>query len=81
MVAFGKGGALETVRGLNHPNPTGLFFLEQTTAAICQAVDQFEQNQSQMTMDHCVFNARQFSAELFRAKFKKYIQEKIQNFR
>lgn len=81
VIAFGKGGALETVRGLNHPNPTGLFFLEQTTDAICQAVDQFEQNQSQMTMDHCVFNARQFSAELFRAKFKKYIQEKIQNFR
>jgi glycosyltransferase involved in cell wall biosynthesis len=30
VIAFGKGGALETIRGQNNPTPTGLFFYEQS---------------------------------------------------
>ena len=45
VIAYGKGGALETVIGLNDAAqrpPTGLFFYEQTAASIVQAVQDFE---------------------------------------
>ena len=43
VIAYGKGGALETVRGLDEENPTGLFFEEQTVESIVKAVNRFEQ--------------------------------------
>jgi glycosyltransferase involved in cell wall biosynthesis len=42
VIAYGKGGALETVRDLSHPQPTGLFFDEQSAEAIVAAVESFE---------------------------------------
>lgn len=42
VIAFGRGGALETVRGLDAPTPTGLFFEEQTLESIIDAVERFE---------------------------------------
>src|SRR3954466_542444 len=42
VIAFAKGGALETVRGFDQPEPTGLFFGEQSVAALQSAVDIFE---------------------------------------
>lgn len=44
VIAFGRGGSLETVRGLgSHPEPTGLWFGEQSEAAIAEAVQRFEE--------------------------------------
>jgi glycosyltransferase involved in cell wall biosynthesis len=42
VIAFGRGGALETVRGLHQAQPTGVFFESQTVAAIVAAVRTFE---------------------------------------
>jgi len=45
VIAFGKGGALDTVIDLNNQRgaaPTGVFFGEQTTAALIDAVTRFE---------------------------------------
>jgi glycosyltransferase involved in cell wall biosynthesis len=77
VIAYGKGGCLETVRGLDHPAPTGLFFNEQTVAAICDAVKQFEKYHSQFSIEHCTQNAALFSAEVFQNKFKHFVQEKL----
>ena len=49
VIAYGKGGALETVKGLNAPegagnNPTGVFFYEQTAEALKEAVNVVEAN-------------------------------------
>ncbi|HHP8465702.1 TPA: glycosyltransferase family 4 protein, partial [Klebsiella pneumoniae] len=38
VIAFGKGGALETIRPLGVDKPTGLFFQKQTVADIIEAV-------------------------------------------
>lgn len=76
VIAFGKGGALETVRGMDDANPTGVFFPEQTVAAICDAVKTFEENQKLFTMDNCVQNAARFSPENFRKQFMAYVDEK-----
>lgn len=77
VIAYGKGGCLETVRGLNHPEPTGLFFQEQTIPAICQAVKEFENKSQLFSIEACVNNAKQFSIESFRRNFKEYVESKI----
>jgi glycosyltransferase involved in cell wall biosynthesis len=66
VIAFGKGGALETVRGLDDAHPTGIFFAEQTVDSICAAIQLFETNQADLTLENCVANAKRFSAERFR---------------
>src|SRR5436853_3874789 len=42
VTVFGKGGALETISGLNSVEPTGVFFNEQSVVAIQEAVQKFE---------------------------------------
>lgn len=43
VVAFGRGGATETVRGLGDgPDPTGVFFPEQTVEAVADGIERFE---------------------------------------
>jgi glycosyltransferase involved in cell wall biosynthesis len=76
VIAFGKGGALETVRGLNEDKPTGLFFKEQSVDSICGAIKQFEENREKFTPENCVANAEGFAPEVFREKFKKFVMEK-----
>ena len=56
VIAYGKGGVLETVIPMNplHPisdanPPTGVFFYEQTVNALCEAIELFEQRRSQFT--------------------------------
>lgn len=45
VIAYGKGGALETVNGLNHgASATGVLFEEQSVASLNAAIDAFEQH-------------------------------------
>ena len=76
VIAFGKGGALETVRGLHDKHPTGVFFPEQTTQAICAAIDIFEKNAAYITAENCVQQAARFNPQQFQQKFKQFIQDK-----
>lgn len=66
VIAFGRGGALETVRGYGETGPTGCFFSEQTSDSIMAAIGRFEA----LTIDpsDCRINATQFRAELFRER-------------
>ena len=75
VIAYGKGGALETVIGLGLPNPTGLFFDEQTASAIIAAVKQFESQQGEFTPSNCVHNAMRFSGEVFKAAFQRFVDQ------
>jgi glycosyltransferase involved in cell wall biosynthesis len=77
VIAYGRGGALETVRGLQQEAPTGMFFDEQSVKSICQAVTDFEANRNQFKEENCINNAALFSADKFKTKFKQYVQEKI----
>jgi glycosyltransferase involved in cell wall biosynthesis len=74
VIALGKGGALETIRGLDHPQPSGIFFPEQTTTAILQAIASFKQYQTQLTMEACRHNAEAFSAQSFQTKVTQFVQ-------
>ncbi len=81
IIAFGKGGALETIRGLSESerNPTGLFFNTQTVDAIIAAVNEFEKNSHLFTSLNCRKNAALFSQEHFRHKIKKLVNHVMEH--
>jgi glycosyltransferase involved in cell wall biosynthesis len=80
VIALGKGGALETIRGLESDMPTGLFFTEQTSIAIQQAVHQFEQNRERIKPDDCRSNAMRFAPERFRLEFRDFVEHAWSSF-
>ena len=73
VVAYGKGGALETVRDLSQSCPTGLFFHEQSAVAIAAAVGEFEHSAHRFSALDCRANAERFSAVRFREQFGAYV--------
>ena len=82
VIAFGKGGALETIRGQTDLTPTGVFFYKQTVESIIEAVELFEREFSpKITPYACRDNAYRFSQERFRSEFKNFVEEKWSEFR
>ncbi len=69
VIAFGAGGALETVV----EGKTGVFFPEQTAGSIIEAIKQFEQ----MKFDSKTIRAQaeKFSKEVFKEKIKGFVEE------
>lgn len=76
VVAYGKGGALETLRGLEDPSPTGVFFPEQTVPSLVDAVESFEREEGRIEADACRQNALRFSAGRFRKQLDTYVQHR-----
>jgi glycosyltransferase involved in cell wall biosynthesis len=74
VIAYGKGGALETVRGLGDAVPTGVFFQRQDAAAVADAVRTFLNSESAFTPQSCRTNALSFSAERFREAFTRFVE-------
>lgn len=81
VIAFGKGGALETVRGVAQADAaTGVFFNEQSVAALCEAVDAFE-NLPTIAPSVCRKNAERFSIAMFREKFTGLVETEWRRFK
>jgi glycosyltransferase involved in cell wall biosynthesis len=76
VIAYGKGGALETVRDLSEPRPTGLFFDEQAAGSIIAAVENFAAQPERFAPADCRANAERFSAALFRERFFAHVRAK-----
>ncbi len=72
VIAYGKGGALETVIA----QKTGLFFFEQTVAEICKAVLIFESMQDQFDPHFIKQHAEQFNEQRFKQQFKSSVDQK-----
>jgi glycosyltransferase involved in cell wall biosynthesis len=81
VIAYGKGGALETVRGLDYAAPTGVFFNEQNVEAIVDGVRRFEANQARITSEASRANAERFAASRFRAEFSQFVQTRWDEWR
>lgn len=77
VIAFGKGGARETVHDLSSEKPTGVLFHEQTTEALIEAVQTFEANASLIKKAHCVENAARFSHTHFRSQIQAFVNEQL----
>ena len=80
VIAFGKGAVLETIHGLNHAAPTGLFFDQQTPSSVVAAVQQFEAEHHHITPQACRDNALRFAPERFRAEFTAFVEGHWQAF-
>lgn len=81
VIAFGKGGTLETIQGLEHDEPTGIFFPEQTVSALTEAVRRFEAVGDRFTADSCRKNALRFSQDRFDQEFCAYVESQLIAFR
>jgi glycosyltransferase involved in cell wall biosynthesis len=83
VIAFGKGGALETVIPLDHPEsqaPTGLFFKEQTAESLLQALDRFEAAESQFSASEIRAHAEKFSTDRFLKAYSDFVKGKVEEF-
>lgn len=74
VIAFARGGALETVRGPEREAPTGLFFDEQTEEAIIAAVRAFDAAPEKFAPENCRAQAQNFSAAVFARKFTALVE-------
>lgn len=79
VIAFGKGGVLETIRA-SGPNPTGVFFREQSVASLSEAVMQFEGQQHRFSASACRSNAERFSVQRFRTQWQDYVNRRWSEF-
>lgn len=78
VIAFGKGGCLETVKGFGEcESPTGIFFKEQTMDDLISAVNLFEANQDKFCYQQCAENAARFSVEIFQERFKTIVGNQL----
>ncbi|HMA32187.1 MAG TPA: glycosyltransferase, partial [Casimicrobiaceae bacterium] len=73
VIALARGGALETVRGLDAPAPTGVLFPEQTADAIVAAVRELEANRGRIDSAACMANAHRFEPGRFRRELRDFV--------
>ena len=87
VIAFGKGGILETVNGQFPDNPvlmenmTGVFFKEQTSGSLLEALSFFEENEKMFDKNIIRKNAQQFSIERFEKEFKDTVESLYKNWK
>lgn len=80
VIAFGKGGVLETIRPYGEVNSTGIFFPKQTIEEIIKAVCAFEKHHGRIYPADCRNNALKFSNARFHKEMSDYINMRWQKF-
>ncbi len=69
VIAYGIGGAAETVRN----RETGVLFGVQSPDAVVDAIRRFERDESSFSPEQCFANARRFAAEAFADRFGRFL--------
>jgi glycosyltransferase involved in cell wall biosynthesis len=85
VIAFGRGGATETVRGAvledsEGVSPTGIFFKEQTEQSMIDALLAFEQGEDQFSPFLIRQHSQQFSETRFRERFSDFVGNRVSEF-
>jgi len=87
VIAFGKGGALETVIGLEQNqnrtekvNATGIFFYEQNQMALQNTILRFERIRNQLRPRKCHDNTIRFSRSVYQRSMRRYIRTVMAEF-
>ena len=73
VIAFGRGGSSETIRGIESDVPTGVFFDTQHPASVVRAIAAFDEARDRVTPQACRDNAMRFATPRFRAEFISYV--------
>jgi glycosyltransferase involved in cell wall biosynthesis len=76
VIAYGKGGAVETVIA----GKTGLFFPQQTIESLIQTIREFESGHYQFSPEDLRQNAERFSPERFGQEFRQFVETQWLNF-
>jgi glycosyltransferase involved in cell wall biosynthesis len=87
VIAYGKGGSLETVAGICPPididsdaplnRITGMFFQEQTPASLAQTILNFEAIERRFVPEQIQAHAREFDESVFVERLGKFIERAI----
>ena len=82
VIAYGQGGAAETVKDIRifPKTGTGLLFREQTVDSIVSAVKTFEEYQNQITVEQCCLQASNFSPTIFKKSYLEFIDQYSQKY-
>jgi glycosyltransferase involved in cell wall biosynthesis len=75
LIALGRGGAAEIVRG-----DSGVLFAEQTAEAVIDAVRRFEQDPGRFAPAACRQNAMRFDRGHFRSRFAEVVRSQWERF-
>lgn len=81
VIAYAGGGVLESVHGLEHAQPTGVFYPTQTPEAIVAAVRQFEAEASRITPQACRANAERFATARFKEEIHAFVEARLREAR
>lgn len=76
VIAFGKGGALETVIASGN-DQTGVFFEVQTVDSLKAAVEKFHHEANKIKPEACRKNAERFSPERFRHEIEGFVNNSL----
>ena len=81
VIAYGRGGALETVidAGSDASLGTGVFFAEPTVESLLAAIQRFEALEDSFDPYFIQDHARRFSAERFRSQFEYEVRRVLKN--
>ena len=80
VIALGRGGARETVVASGH-SPTGIFFESPDPASIVEAVQRFNDRESDFKRENCHTHARRYSTERFESELKAFVDLRLDQFR
>lgn len=80
VIAFGEGGALETVLPFPQEGATGIFFDSQTVDSLIEAIQLFERNKDRFDPQAMRRNALCFDRPIFREKLFSLVNEKVRAF-
>ncbi|BAZ28196.1 group 1 glycosyl transferase [Cylindrospermum sp. NIES-4074] len=77
VIAYGAGGALETVRDIRicPDTGTGIFFRVQTEAALVEAIEKFEVYQDLINPQYTRSHAAQFSGQVFANRYLDFLDQ------
>ncbi len=82
VIAYGGGGALETVIDIrqNIEKGTGMFFFPQTHEALIEAVETFSGFQHQINPESCRHQAAKFTPKVFETSYLTFLEQCYQDF-
>ncbi len=80
-IAYGAGGALETVRDIrtHGDTGTGIFFQQQTEASLIEAVETFEAKAGKFNPEYARKHAAQFSKQMFASRYLNFVHQCEEN--
>ena len=81
VIAYAKGGVVETIPGLGSPRAAGVLYDRQEAQALRCAVATFEAESSRFTPEMCRQNALRFAPTRFRQELADHIEARADEFR